>query len=139
RGVGLKGNLRPALELESGSNDPMAYLLTTMLVALAVSPESTSIVGMIPSFFIQIIVGALSGYLLGKLMVRLINKINLDVDGLYPVLLIAFVFFSYSFTEIIYGNGFLAVYCAALVLGNSSFIHKKSMLKFFDGAAWLMQ
>jgi len=139
RGVGLKGQLRPTLELESGSNDPMAYLLTTMFVALAIDPIGTSLWGMIPFFFIQIILGAASGYLLGKLMIRLINNINLQVEGLYPVLLIAFVFFVYSFTEIIQGNGFLAIYSAALVLGNSSFIHKKSMLKFFDASAWLMQ
>jgi potassium/hydrogen antiporter len=138
RGVGLKGNLRPTLELESGSNDPMAYFLTASLTVLAMQPES-SVWALIPSFFLQMSVGAAMGYVLGKLMIRLINKINLEVDGLYPVLLVAFVFFTYSATELIYGNGFLSVYIAAVVLGNASFIHKKSLLKFFDASAWLMQ
>lgn len=138
RGVGLKGNLRPTLELESGSNDPMAYFLTASFTVLAMQPES-SIWTLIPSFILQMSIGAAMGYGLGKLMIRLINKISLEVDGLYPVLLVAFVFFAYSATELLYGNGFLSVYIAALVLGNASFIHKKSLLKFFDASAWLMQ
>lgn len=138
RGVGLKGNLRPTLELESGSNDPMAYFLTTSFTALVLQPES-SIFVLIPTFFMQMSIGGAMGYLLGRLMIRLINKVNLEVDGLYPVLLIAFIFFTYSATELLYGNGFLAVYIAAVVLGNASFIHKKSLLKFFDASAWLMQ
>jgi len=138
RGVGLKGNLRPTLELESGSNDPMAYFLTASLTVLALQPES-SVWGLVPSFFLQMSIGGAMGYGLGKLMIRLINKINLEVDGLYPVLLVAFVFFTYSATELLYGNGFLSVYIAAVVLGNASFIHKRSLLKFFDAAAWLMQ
>ncbi len=138
KGVGLKGNLRPALELESGSNDPMAYFLTTSFIALALMPESSAWV-LVPTFFLQMSIGGAMGYLMGKLMIRLINRINLEVDGLYPVLLIAFVFFIYSATELLYGNGFLSVYVAAVVLGNASFIHKKSLLKFFDASAWLMQ
>lgn len=138
RGVGLKGNLRPTLEFESGSNDPMAYFLTTSLIAIALQPES-SFWSLIPTFFIQMSIGGAMGYILGRLMIRLINKVSLEVDGLYPVLLIAFMFFTYSATELLYGNGFLAVYIAAVVLGNASFIHKKSLLKFFDASAWLMQ
>jgi len=138
KGVGLKGNLRPALELESGSNDPMAYFLTTSFIALALMPDSSAWV-MIPTFFLQMSIGGAIGYLMGKIMIRLINKINLEVDGLYPVLLIAFMFFAYSATELLYGNGFLAVYISAVILGNASFIHKKSILKFFDASAWLMQ
>ncbi len=138
RGVGLKGNLRPALELESGSNDPMAYFLTTSFIALALLPDSSAWT-LIPTFFMQMSIGGAMGYVLGKLMIRLINKINLEVDGLYPVLLVAFIFFTYSATELLYGNGFLSVYIAAVVLGNASFIHKKSLLKFFDASAWLMQ
>jgi cell volume regulation protein A len=138
KGVGLKGNLRPALELESGSNDPMAYFLTASLTAMALQPES-NILSLIPSFFLQMSIGGAMGYMLGKLMIRLINKINLEVEGLYPVLLVAFVLFTYSATELLFGNGFLSVYIAAVILGNASFIHKKSLLRFFDASAWLMQ
>jgi cell volume regulation protein A len=75
----------------------------------------------------------------GKLMVWILNRIQLNIDGLYPVLVLSLVFFTFSFTERIGGNGFLAVYGSALILGNSNFIHKKSLMRFYDGQAWLMQ
>ncbi len=138
RSVGLKGFIRPTLELESGSNDPMAYFLTISLTSI-VATGDTSFWSIIPLFFLQMFLGALTGYIMGRLMIRIINRINLDFDGLYPVLAIALVFFTFSLTDTIGGNGFLAVYIAALVLGNNSVIHKKSLMKFFDGMAWLMQ
>lgn len=138
RGVGLKHNLRPTLEFESGSNDPMAYFLTTSFLLLVQQPE-TSFISLVGSFFLQMSIGGLMGYLMGKLMVKIINYINLEVEGLYPVLMVAFVFFTYSGTELLYGNGFLSVYVSAIVLGNASFIHKKSSIRFFDAIAWLMQ
>lgn len=134
----LKRNLRPMLELESGSNDPMAYFLTITLIMLIKQPE-LSVWSMVPMFFKGMILGALMGFAIGKLTVRIINKINLYVEGLYPVLTIAMMFFSYSFTEFIGGNGFLAIYISGLIVGNSNFIHKRSLLKFYDGFAWLMQ
>jgi cell volume regulation protein A len=68
-----------------------------------------------------------------------VNKVKLETEGLYPVLIMAMIFFTFAFSDLVHGNGFLAVYVAALVLGNSNFIHKKSLLKFYDGQAWLMQ
>src|SRR5690606_15402894 len=65
--------------------------------------------------------------------------IKLDVDGLYPVLILSLVFFSFSFTSMLGGNAFLAVYIAGIMLGNGNLIHKKSLMKFYDGQAWLMQ
>ena len=138
KSTGLKRNLRPTLELESGSNDPMAYFLTLTFISLIREPD-LSILSMIPVFVKGMALGALMGYLIGKLMVRVINNINLYVEGLYPVLTIAMMFFSYSFTEFISGNGFLAIYISGLVVGNSNFIHKRSLMKFYDGFAWLMQ
>jgi len=72
-------------------------------------------------------------------MIWIVNKIKLDAEGLYPVLILSMVFFTYSFTDTIGGNGFLAIYIAAILLGNSNFIHKKSLIKFYDGQAWLVQ
>lgn len=138
KSVGLKSYLRPTLELESGSNDPMAYFLTISITSLIMNGE-TSPWSLIPMFFQQMVIGGLAGYLLGKAMHQVINKISLDFEGLYPVMIIAFVFFTFSATTALGGNGFLAVYLSALILGNSSFIHKKSLMKFFDGQAWLMQ
>ncbi len=138
KNFGLKGNIRPLLELESGSNDPMAYFLTISMIYLLQNPEASPW-ALIPKFFIDMVVGIFAGWLLGKLMVAILNRIQLNIDGLYPVLVLSLVFFIFSFTERIGGNGFLAVYIAAIVLGNSNFIHKKSLTRFYDGQAWLMQ
>jgi len=138
KGLSLKENLRPLLEFESGSNDPMAYMLTITLIAVINNPGN-SLWMMVLFFFMQLIIGSLVGYFFGKLSVRLINKINLDNDSLYSVLLITCMFFIFSFADFIKGNGYLAVYLAGLVIGNSKFIHKRSVVKFFDGLTWLVQ
>lgn len=138
KSIGLKGNLRPALEFESGSNDPMAYFLTVSLIYLISDPDA-SLLSLIPRFLVGMSLGAICGYAFGKIMIWIINHIRLDIDGLYPVLILALVFFTFSFTDFIGGNGFLAVYIAAIILGNSNFLHKKSLTRFYDGQAWLMQ
>lgn len=138
KSIGLKGNLRPLLELESGSNDPMAYFLTIGVTALLVHQDA-SIVSLIPLFFQQMIIGAIMGIVLGKAMTWILNRIRLDFEGLYPVLTLALVIFTYSITTFLKGNGFLAVYLSAIILGNQNFIHKKSIIRFYDGLAWLMQ
>ena len=138
RNVGLKGSLRPILELESGSNDPMAYILTISFTYLLVNGDA-SIGRLVMNFFQQMAIGAISGYALGRLMTYIINRIKLDTEGLYPVLVMGMIFLCYSFTHVIGGNGFLAVYLSALVFGNSNFLHKKSLMRFYDGQAWLMQ
>jgi cell volume regulation protein A len=138
KSIALKGNLRPLLELESGSNDPMAYFLTICFTFL-LSNKDVTVLSLIPLFFRQMILGALVGYLMGIVMHKTINWIKLDYDGLYSVLLITLMIFTFSFTDFIGGNVFLSVYISACVLGNKSFIHKKSLIKHFDGQAWLMQ
>lgn len=138
RNIGLKGTLRPLLEFESGSNDPMAFFLTVSFIELVNNPE-TSIALMIPKFIKGMLLGAICGYGGGKLTVTIVNRINLDVAGLYPVLVMSLMFFTFSFTDAIGGNGFLAIYGAGIMVGNSNLIHKKSLIKFFDGMAWLMQ
>jgi potassium/hydrogen antiporter len=136
--LALKGNLRAILELESGSNDPMAYVLTIALTGLVVNPEA-SVGGMVKMLLQQLILGAVCGYVFGRVSKIVINRIKLDFEGLYTVLIIAIMFFSFSFTDFIGGNGFLAVYLCAIYLGNQDLIHKKKFLKSFDGFAWLMQ
>ncbi|AWW32092.1 potassium/proton antiporter [Echinicola strongylocentroti] len=138
KSIGLKGNLRPLLELESGSNDPMAYFLTISLTSL-ITIQDFSIKEIIPMFFTQMIVGALLGWLIGRGIVLIVNKIKLDTEGLYPVLMISLVMLTYTLTDLLGGNGFLAVYICALTVGNGKMLHKRSMMKFFDGVAWLMQ
>ena len=90
-------------------------------------------------FIIQMSVGAIAGFLLGKLAVWMMNRLNVANHSLYPILLLACVFFIFSMTELIKGNGFLAVYIAGLVVGNQKIQHKKSVITFFDGLTWLFQ
>ena len=134
--MNLKHNLRPMLELESGSNDPMAYMLTILLIGIIQSGES-SLSNTILQFIMQMSIGAVSGYLLGRLAVYCINKLNIN-QSLYPVLLLASCF-HFSFTDLVKGNGYLAVYLAGLVVGNHKVVHKKSLTTFFDGITWLFQ
>ena len=136
--IKLKANLRPLLELESGSNDPMAFFLTTGLIQVMMH-EGTSLWSLVPLFFIQMGIGAAVGWLMGRLMVRTINRIKLGFDGLYPVLVLSMVLFTFGATQLVQGNGFLAVYMAGVVLGNNDFLHKKSLIRFYDGQAWLVQ
>jgi potassium/hydrogen antiporter len=136
--LALKGSLRPILELESGSNDAMSYVLTIAFTGLVVVQDS-SFFSIIPLFVQQFLLGGILGILFGKIGKLIINSISLDFEGLYIVLLVAIMFFSFSATDFVGGNGFLAVYLSAVYLGNSDLIHKKKILKSFDGFAWLMQ
>ena len=138
KSLALKTNLRPTLELESGSNDPMAYVLTLAFLTLVVNQDQ-SVYSIIPLFFQQMILGGVLGFAFGKLSKFIINKIRLDFEGLYPVLVIALMFITFSATDFIGGNGFLAIYICAVYLGNQDLIHKKTILKMYDGLAWLMQ
>lgn len=138
KNLSLKWNLRPVLELESGSNDPMAYVLTIAFLTLVTHPES-SIFALIFLFLKQMLIGALLGFGFGKLSKIIINTIRLDFEGLYPVLVIALMFITFSFTDFVGGNGFLAIYICAVYLGNQDLIHKNTIYKVFDGFAWLVQ
>ena len=138
RGVSLKGTNRPLLELESGSNDPMAVFLTMALIRLVKQPDSP-MHDLALMFVVQMVVGSAAGYGLGKAAVYLINRIKLETEGLYPVLSLTLVLLIYGLTAFLQGNGFLAVYIAGVVIGNSDLIHKRSLVRFHDGLAWLMQ
>ena len=139
KGLNLKNNLRPLLELESGSNDPMAYILVITLIDI-IKMNSEPDYWLAGGFLIlQLLIGALFGFLLGKLAVYIINHIKIGNDSLYPILVFTFCLFIFSATYFAKGKGFLAVYIAGLVIGNSKFVHKRISLGFFDGLAWLFQ
>ncbi|MDD4375122.1 MAG: potassium/proton antiporter [Bacteroidales bacterium] len=135
----LKNNLRPMLELESGSNDPMAYVLVITLISIIkqdIHPNYWLAGG---TLVLQLCIGALLGFAIGKLAVRIINRIKIGNDSLYPILIFTFCIFIFSVTYVAKGNGFLAVYISGLVIGNSKLVHKRSSLNFFDGLAWMAQ
>jgi cell volume regulation protein A len=138
RGIRLKGSLGPILELESGSNDPMAYFLTIALTSIVQTGISDPI-QLTLHFLQEFTIGAAAGYIMGRLSHMILNNIKLDTEGLYPVLLLGLAFLTYAGTHSIGGNGFLAVYLCAIVLGNRSFIHKRTLTRFYEGQAWLMQ
>ncbi|HOT97326.1 MAG TPA: potassium/proton antiporter [bacterium] len=138
KNVGLKEPLRPLLELESGSNDPMAVFLTVGLIELIRNP-ARPVLSLIPLFLEQMIIGLVLGYLTARIFIHIINRVKLDYEGLYPVLALGWVLLTYALTAWLKGSGFLAVYITGLVLGKKSFSHKKSLIRFQDGIAWLMQ
>ncbi len=136
--ISLKGELKPLLELESGSNDPMAVFLTVGIIGL-ITGSVYSAADLIPFFVWQMALGAVSGYLVGKGTLFIVNHMGLEYEGLYPVLTLAMVLFTYGMTASLGGNGFLAVYIIGLVMGNSDFVQREGLMRFHDGFAWLMQ
>lgn len=138
RGVSVQPRLRQLLELESGSNDPAAVFLTVGMIAL-VQQTGTGVVDLLGLFVVQMGVGLASGWLMARGAVLLINRLRLEYEGLYPVLTIAFVILIYEGTAWAGGSGFLAAYVAGLTIANAEFLHRRSLLRFHDAIAWLMQ
>ena len=136
--INLKHNLRPMLELESGSNDPMAYMLTIVLIEF-INTSGMHIGSIAATFAIQFVVGAIAGYAFGRLAVLMLNRLNIDNQALYPILLLAFVFFTYSLTDLLRGNGYLAVYIAGIIVGNNKIKYRREVYTFMDGLTWLGQ
>ena len=126
------------LEFESGSNDPMAVVLTIALIRLLTEP-STSFGELVVFFVMQMAVGTVLGIAMGEIMRRTLNALNLELEGIYPVLSVALALLTYGLTTFLNGSGFLAVYLAGLVMQRKPFAHQRSILRFHDGLAWLMQ
>ncbi|MFA5689785.1 MAG: potassium/proton antiporter [Kiritimatiellales bacterium] len=138
RGVSLKGSLKPLLELESGSNDPMAVLLTTSVLSL-LGVNGATWYELLGSVVVRMALGVVLGYFFGRAAAWIFNRTRLEYEGLYPVLSMSLVLITYSLTDMLFGNGFLAVYTCGIVLGNKDFLFKHYLKKFHDGLGWLMQ
>jgi cell volume regulation protein A len=134
----LRGRLAPLLEFESGSNDPMAVFLTVGAIQLITNPDM-ALPALLWRFVVQMALGAVLGYAVGRLAVVVINRLRLAFDGLYTVFTIAVVLVVFGGAEALGGNGFLAAYVAGITMGNHNFVHKRSLLHFHDGLSWLMQ
>ncbi len=137
--MGLKHRLRPMLELESGSNDPMAYMLTIAFMQVVLSGSDFSLGSLLMDIGSQFVIGGIWGYAGGRLMTELINRINLPNVALYPVLLISACFMIFTLTDFTHGNGYLAVYLAGLVVGNRRLSYRREMTNFMEGLTWLVQ
>ena len=139
QGIGLKHNLRPMLELESGSNDPMAYVLTIALVDLIVTTGEYTSIDLIIKIIVQLAVGGLLGFLSGKALVWIVNRINLPNSTLYPILVLCSILIIFTLTDMLRGNGYLSVYMAGLVTGNSRLAYRRETKTFMQGITWLLQ
>ena len=139
-GIGLKHNLRPLLELESGANDPMAYVLTTTLIGVVTATSgSVTALTVVQDIVVQLVMGAVMGFLFGKGIVRLMRRSQLGNESLYPIMVLTACIFIFSATYYLKGNTYLAVYIGGLVIGNSKFTRKRQTRSFFDGLTWLSQ
>jgi potassium/hydrogen antiporter len=138
RSLALRGTLRRILEFEAAANDPMAVLLTVAVLAYATSaaPGAGSLAALVLA---QAGLGFALGWLAGKAIVWVINRVGIEHEGLYSVLLFGFVILLFSATAGAGGSGFLAAYVGGLVVGNSELLHRASLLRFHDGIAWIAQ
>ena len=137
--IGLKHQLRPLLEMESGSNDPMAYVLTVALVDMIVTAGEFSGMTLATKIIGQLAVGGLLGYMGGRALVWIVNRINLPNPSLYPILVLCSILIIFTFTDMFQGNGYLAVYVAGLVAGNSRLSYRRETNTFMQGITWLLQ
>ena len=138
-GVGLKHNLRPLLELESGANDPMAYVLTTTLIGVVTAGTAVSGLEIVQTIVIQLVMGTVIGFFFGRGLVELMRRVRLSNESLYPIMVLTACIFIFSVTYFMKGNTYLAVYVGGLIIGNSKFTRKHQTKSFFDGLTWLSQ
>jgi cell volume regulation protein A len=138
RNARLPKSLTSLLEFESGSNDPMAVVLTLALIQLLAAP-ATSWGELLLFFVVQMTVGAAFGVAMGEVTRWTLNTLKLENKGIYPVLTVAFALLTYGLTATMHGSGFLAVYVAGLVMRRKTVSHQRNLRQFHDGLAWLMQ
>ena len=137
--MNLKENLRPMLELESGSNDPMAYMLTIVLIQIITSGSELNLALLGKDLLVQFLIGGSVGYAFGRFAVWLVNRIGLSNSSLYPILLLSLVFATFTITDLLKGNGYLAVYIAGVIVGNARLVYRKEINTFMNGLTWLFQ
>ncbi|MBQ7593465.1 MAG: potassium/proton antiporter [Synergistaceae bacterium] len=136
--VGVKGDLKPLLEFESGSNDPMAVFLTITAITWLKTPD-VPVTELAIKFVVQMAAGGAMGFLMGRFACYMIQRLKVANEALYPVWGISIVMATFGLTETVYGNGYLAVYVCGIVMGGGDFLYKYSLQRFHEGFAWLMQ
>ena len=148
KGINLKNNMQPMLELESGSNDPMAYILTIVLIQLALTVGATGgtmpatsvlVVDSLKVLMQQFAIGTMLGTGAGFATVWFMKKVNLNNIPLYSIMLMSIVFFTFAMTDMLDGNGYLAVYISGIIVGNNKMKNRRQVVAFFDGMTWIMQ
>ena len=137
--LNLKGSLASFLEIESGSNDPMAYMLTMIVLSLMKNASEVSFLSVVMMITSQILIGLIIGVILAKITVYLLRHSTFEVEGFYTIFVVAAAVLVYALSEVLGGNGYLAVYVAGIILGNSKIPQKRITFHFCDGVSWIMQ
>lgn len=137
-GIRLRKRLGATLEIESGANDPMAIFLTIGVIQVMTEQQPIGL-GLLALLVQQMGIGLIVGYSTGRVSVWLINRINLAAAGLYPVLTASCGLLTFGLAALLEGSGFLAIYVAGLVLGNSKLVFQRGTFLFHDGIAWAGQ
>lgn len=137
--LNLKGSLASILEVESGSNDPIAYMMTIVVLSIMKNSSEFSVWSAFNVVITQVGFGLIIGFVFAKLAVYVLRSSNFEIDGFYTIFVMAVAILSYSVSEVLGGNGYLSVYVSGIIIGNSKIPHKKSIFHFFDGVSWTMQ
>jgi len=138
-GVKIYKRVRSLLEVESGSNDPMAIFLTVMLIELILADRSTGVLGaVVQGFGLQMGLGLLGGFVGGHLIVEVVNRVKLE-EALYPILVMALALCVFAIVAYFGGSGFLAIYLAGIVAGNRPMTSASVLRRYQQGMTWLAQ
>lgn len=137
--IRLKHNIKPLLELESGSNDPMAIFLTITILQLIVMHNVTSVAEWIVQFVAQFAIGGAIGLLCGYIFPKICERLNISQPGLYPLISIAWLFMIFGLSVTLNGNGYLSIYIAGILTNKFAFPYKSHIIAFHDAIAWMMQ
>lgn len=135
--LGLKYNTASLLEVESGSNDPCSYMLTTIVLAIMSGGTTGGAIGYM--VFAQVVYGILCGVIFAYVIRYLLNNFEFTTEGFDNIFVFAMAILAYAVPSAIGSNGYLSVYIAGIILGNSKIKNKKSLVNFFDGVTGLMQ
>ena len=135
KNLNLKYNTASLLELESGSNDPTAYTMTMVFLSVIVGTKV-----FIPVLILtQVVIGIATGFIFAYLVGKLIKNLRFEAGGLYTVFMVSVVLITYSTTDLLGGNGYLALYILGIYLGNMEFKGKREIVFFFDGFTEIIQ
>ncbi len=137
--IKLKSNVKNLLEFESGSNDPMAYVLVIIFITMITAETGHGILYYIIFFILQMAIGAGMGFAIGHLTKFIMEKAQMPIEELYAILVVGILFFTFSATNILHGNGFLAIYILGMMIRSKKFLYKNSTIKFFSVYSWFMQ
>ncbi len=136
RNLNLKGGLASLLEIESGSNDPISYMLTILFLTLLNGAGPASVPLLVLR---QLAFGLLVGVALGLLAAQVLRRVSFEISGMDTILVFGLAVLAYALAEFLGGNGYLSVYLAGIILGNHKIMNKRALVHFFDGVSWLMQ